>query len=72
MRSIHAFDVFGEGTEAQVHVHGRALCGEQPAPFFGIRGGAFSGEPRQRFVSDLPVTGSLCSVPMSSASMPST
>jgi len=50
----HAFDVFAEGTEAQVHVHGRALCGQQPAPFFGIRGGAFSGEPRQRFASDLP------------------
>jgi len=37
-----------------VHVHGRALCGKQPAPFFGIGGGAFSGEPRQRLMSDLP------------------
>ena len=37
-----------------MHVHGRALCSQQPTPFFGIRGRSFSGEPRQRFMSDLP------------------
>jgi hypothetical protein len=50
----HAFDVFVEAAEPQVHVHGRTLCGQQPAPFFGIRGRSFSGEPGQCFMSDLP------------------
>ena len=27
----------------KVQVHGRTLCGEQPAPLFGIRGGSLAG-----------------------------